>query len=541
MKESCIDEIKDSVIYNRYKGLKKYDEIHKCEISKDIIDITESNCRRINVKNGDIFNALIKDTQLTKPKSSKLLIIHKIIDLFIDSGLLNQKGDSYYLINGNKRLTWNNIKQLKMRDLQDRSRKSKLSEGVETKILEIFNGGELKYDIVILVKSLFWFFRKAIVDSLLSDIINFMGDKSTIAVSVGSTKLSSDYDISLDSSYELSGGIIKKFTERFEEIFNDDSENVFDTNVYGVSFTKNKGSDIFSENHKCEENDINYISGINTKIDVSQMIWAYIKLLLKMDVILKRDDKIYEKLYTELDNSMSENMLFQAAVVFTNKYTSYINKYKEAVLSMDSYMTVNELEDDDYLVSNFISFVNYNGSETYLTNGAFLDVVINQQMCQNKNIIEISSPFMYFTSFIENISDLMTHYHKTKYTDRGILSLKNLNILLSDFFAKEDECYKRWADIYGSTMKRLDSIKNLQMNCGNNIENCEIVKLIMECMGCIVGVSGVYYNCYVKIRYKDLVGDISRFNSIEFPQLKSRPVNVEDFYSSPIKGDIRIE
>ena len=73
---------------------------------------------------------------------------------------------------------------------------------------------------------------------------------------------------------------------------------------------------------------------------------------------------------------MQGNILFQKALGFVNTYKSNIENYGKIVSQYNNYMVKNQGLDDNYLVSNFISFVNYNGSETYLTNGAFMDVVL---------------------------------------------------------------------------------------------------------------------------------------------------------------------
>ena len=62
--------------------------------------------------------------------------------------------------------------------------------------------------------------------------------------------------------------------------FKDDSENIFDTNVYGVSFTKRETDKSFNKGHVCDSEKIYYIPD-DYRIEVSQMIWGYIKLLLK--------------------------------------------------------------------------------------------------------------------------------------------------------------------------------------------------------------------------------------------------------------------
>jgi hypothetical protein len=136
-----------------------------------------------------------------------------------------------------------------------------------------------------------------------------------------------------------------------------------------------------------------------------------------------------------------------------------------------------KIEDETYLISNFISFVNYNGSETYLTNGAFLDVVVNQQLCKEGVPIILSNPVLYFTSFVENISDLMLHYHKKKYRERCENALNKLM-----------EYYK--GDIEGGILKNirdnLFEIRGVQENCENDILECRSFKLMNKCIDSVI-------------------------------------------------------
>jgi hypothetical protein len=401
---------------------------------------------------------------------------------------------------------------------------------------DIFNSDKVRYDLLTLVKSLFWYFRKAVIDSILSDIINNYKlkhlDVQIVAMSVGSTKLSSDYDISLDTSYDIGAYIIKKFIKIIDNIFKDDSENIFDTNVYGVSFTKRRGDKSFINGHKCDSNEVHYILG-DSKIEISQMIWCYIKLLLKLGVILKQDDKVYEKLYSYLDNSMQTNVLFEKALGFVNTYKSDISNYGKIVSQYNNYIDFNKniknkrgVRDDSYLISNFISFVNYNGSETYLTNGAFMDVVINQQMCSSGDKIKITRPYMYFTSFVENMSDLLIHYHKLKYTERCENSLRELDVLLRGSGLSK-EFLKNWNNIYLNTVDLLKWLKVTQKKCDDDVYKCQVFDLMYTCVYIIVQVSDVYYE-YVEREYENLNSDAVIFDSIIFPNIED---DIEYFYS----------
>jgi hypothetical protein len=285
---------------------------------------------------------------------------------------------------------------------------------------------------------------------------------------------------------------------------------------------------------------VNYISieDGSLDMDVSQMIWSYIKLLLKMSVILKQDDKLYDNMYSYLDEKLGENVFFQKALEFVNRYKSDVDNYNNAVAEYNHYMNMNNnIGEEKYLTSNFISFVNYNGSETYLTSGAFLDVVINQQLCLNKDQINLSKPYMYFISFIENMSDLLTHYHKTKYRIRSEKAL-----------VKMIELFKNDKDVSGEIVFNLlseitDILKlmgDMQKKCDDDIYKCQVFELMYMIIYSIVKVSQLFYD-YIKIKYgKDKISDSAeRFSKLQFPELKRE--NIESILeaSSPLKSPLK--
>ena len=225
---------------------------------------------------------------------------------------------------------------------------------------------------------------------------------------------------------------------------------------------------------------------------------------------------ITEKLYSYLDNDigMQNNQLFIHAMIFVNKYKSNIENYGKIVSKHNEYITNNNTvtDDDNYLISNFTSFVNYNGSETYLTNGAFIDVVINQQLCSTGDKIKISKPYMYFTSFIENISDLLTHYHKSKYTERCENSLNELNKLL------RDQGLSEWGSVYSDTLDLLKWLRITQKKCDDDVYKCQVFDLMYTCIYIVVKISDVYYK-YVTKTYSSLDEGVEMFDKIKFPEI----------------------
>jgi hypothetical protein len=206
----------DSKVYKKYKISERFKGI---SMSYD-----EKKCKQVNTSKLSQ-NFIDKFNNNIKQETLKIQLAYSLIDLFISKGLLNKIGNNYFLLNTNKRFTWNNIKQLKEKHID-------LDDDVIQEIYDIFND-DIKYDLLVLVKCLFWFFRKAVVDSFLSDIINnskkIYKNAVIYAISVGSMKLTSDYDISLDTEYEISAMIIQKYNKIIETVFRDVSSEIFDT------------------------------------------------------------------------------------------------------------------------------------------------------------------------------------------------------------------------------------------------------------------------------------------------------------------------
>lgn len=500
IRESCIYEICDSKIFNKFRGgaggvLGDCGEIRLSEVSDEFLK--------------DFDDIRIE-------KNRRLFIVIKILILFTNKGLLKVKSNSYFILGTNKRLTWNNLKGLKDSDIRG------VSEDLIREITGVFGASDnygKEYSLVTLIKSIFWFFRKAVVDSILNDIIYNMSMRKKFkvkALSVGSTKLSSDYDVSLDTfgDYDINAIIIQKYNNTITKLFNDSSESIFDTNVYGVSFVSSNKTVVFNKEHICNESKIFYANLEMIDIEVSQMIWSYVKLLLNMEMLLKRDDVFYEKMFSYMENGMNGNDIYLQALDFFNTNKSNVLKYSMIISNYKKYLDMNKSNndmDENYLMNNFISFVNYNGSETYLTNGSFLDVVVNQQICLNKNTIDVSRPYIYFTSFMENMSDYMINYHKKKYLDRGRNALEKMIRLIDE----RGEYAVDLKNIYSDRDRIFKKIDDLNSRCVD-IFNCKSFELMYNCIQLIVDVSKFFYK-YITIEYKNnLYNSINKFGRIKF-------------------------
>jgi hypothetical protein len=534
-KECNIAELSDTNLNNimkRYSGSKSESESKLLEI----LDAeTKVECNKIRLDIGSILKRVYIDVIGTS--YSKITLVIKFIELFKNSGLIKKNQDMYFLLSSNMRFKWNNIKRLTLKDIND----FKAERG------EIFNELVNKYVIgvtltveqeLLMIKSLFWYFRKVVVDSIVSDIIR-LENLNIKAMSVGSTKLTSDYDITLDGTYKDNSRVIRRFDRLIEILFMDDSESVFDTNIYGVSFVKDKTRDAgveedddmnkmvneaFNKEHEqCGK--FNYILSEDKDFIISQHIWAFVKLLLRLNKIQEQDEELYGLCLGELSNNLGNNLYYLSAVAFINKYESDVNNYQMTVDDGSRFLGEGVDDDSKYLVSNFISYVNYNGSETYLTNGAFLDVVVNNQMCKKDKSNMINLDFnSYLDSFIENLSDLITHYHKVKYLDRAsdafdrMLEISGFDTKVSCDISLKKIGGKLKCDNMnlGEYIKQiLKMIKNLQTECSEDILECQSFIMMYYILYCIILVFKRYAE-WSNISNEKLMNGIKRFEKLDF-------------------------
>jgi hypothetical protein len=323
-------------------------------------------------------------------------MITNTIEYFIDNDLLIKLGTKYYIIGTDKnktklKLRWGNIKTIDDKKVQE----------------------------------LFWLFRKIVVDSILKRIIK----KSKISrddiqiYSVGSIKLTSDYDITLYGKIESKIKIIKQFQKIFKKYFKEDSSLVFDTNIYGkayISFDpmEHLGNTLKS---KCDNQEFYYLRKNSSQN--SQLMWGLIKYLRDIRDVF--DEKIFNELYNfmkrKLPNFHVIQYAFNTLIYLRNKDLETVN-YITLLKNEQSF--INKYEDKSKLngIHDFISVLNFYGTETYFTRGAFIDTVVNSQMCNKIPLTEVD----YITSILENVGFFFIHSDKTKYLLRINNSIRDL-------------------------------------------------------------------------------------------------------------------
>lgn len=400
----------------------------------------------------------INCTQIKVESATKADYYYKLYDYVIQSFVNNDilikelTGTKFYILTNNeeRKLTWENIKS---------------HESLET-------------------RELLWLFRKLIVDTLIKYIITKYNLQTLIIYSVGSNELTSDYDITLYGSNQSKVKMIIEFNKLFKDIFGNPSSLVFDTNIYGkacIEFDKPSNIELFNL-HTCKEEKFYYLNGNdnNEQFKNSTIIWALIKFFREIRNAFGED--IYNKIYTfmkdkqkklnpevttiyeivhetllYLRNQNETKVTYESVLQYEEYYRSLYSNYFKTPLQVNyesvkgkEYEFYNEFylkykpenfnlkyKPENYKTDVFtfkaiqfendnISLINFFGEETYFTRGAFLDTVVNSQICSNKDTIQLTETD-YITSIIENSSFFFIHNNKTKYLQRVIKSFKILS------------------------------------------------------------------------------------------------------------------
>lgn len=429
--------------------------------------------------------------------------------------ILQPKEGKYYLLNTYKKLSWKNIKQLSKDDCKQYYSSNK---NTFISIYNIFNSNlienreptENEFEkSTTYFKYIFWYFRKAIVDTILSRILL---KYNTTSISVGSTNVTSDYDMTLyGGSYINISNTILEFKKNFMNIFNEDSDFIFDTNLYGMSFIDIENSfnelgiikfdRFFSDNFEtCTDKKFKYVKSDKLTY-ISQHIWVIVKLLMKLKEVEDIDELVYEyfykKVYNFCNNNSSICMMLKESIKTINMYSSEPENLPQ-ILSLINKKDVSTITPNYF--NSFISYICYNSLESYYCRGTFLDVVVNQQMCKKELVILNEDE--YLDSFIENLSELITHYHKDKYLKRAKNAWKNFN--------KKNKKYAIEMEVNDLVEKNLNNIEKLQINCNKEdmLIECDPFVIMDNCLEIIIQIMS---NCFSDIDPKIVENAIKNF------------------------------
>ena len=376
------------------------------------------------------------------------------------------------------------------------------------------------------IAELFWLVRKLIVDNLLKIIMHKYNtyhidsiDFNNVKIySVGSTDITSDYDITLYSNNNhVIRIIIDDFQSKFIKIFGEHSSIVFDTNIYGKAYIRfdcdyNCQDYIPINLDKCltQKEPFFYIKSLNDNTGLitngtlgdykyTQVIWALIKYLRNLRTSF--GESIYNKYFNFIKNHVETNNILN----ITQDTLIFLKNYNTSYIELIEYENIHE---NDYTINNYssllfrndyISLINFYGEETYFTRGSFLDTVVNSQMCKsNEPVIKLYDED-YIASILENAGFFFSHNDKTKYLKR----VKNSLILL----IKNNSEYEYLVD--SIDFENLEKVTSDNYNYCNWINNSDFNLLKCE--------KYEMYQVIFKIIYKLLKTYLQDINFKEFP------------------------
>ena len=399
-------------------SFKKFMYENICQCLEQCIEIKPSN---FVVKKQQICSQIINIPEI-KDKSYDNLI-NNVLDYFVNNNILIKIGIKYYIINDDDKLklTWENIKTIKYSN----------------------------------IKELLWLFRKVIIDTILRKILLKIHDPDFKIYSVGSSNITSDYDITLYGDTHDKSYVIKKFKQEFNNYFHEDSSLVFDTNIYGeayITFKPEQEQLQFYTKINCNNIEFYYLNQSNND---SQLMWGLVKYL--SDIRDSFGEYIYNDLVHFMENKISSLHIYNAKKTLIYLRNKDKDSIKYEILFNIKNNFIKSYDDELVGISDYTSLINYYGTETYYTRGAFLDIVVNNQMCK-KDIIQLNDSD-YIVSILENAGFFFIHNNKTKY----IIRVYNTLIKLINSYTEFDTIKT------SQSFKILDSIiKNLGKNPDEN-------------------------------------------------------------------------
>lgn len=465
----------------------------------------------------------------TKPECSEknnnleTSVIPYILDNFKHYNLLTSKrgtndilntdiNSRYYLFNTFKKLSWQNIKSINsddVKNLYENNREAfieihNLFCDFRDKITAIPTENNFK-DAALYMQYIFWYFRRAIVDTILSPKFK---ELNILGISVGSTNVTSDYDMTIYckniSNLTL---LMEYYRNEINKLFNDPSELVFDTNLYGMSswiYLINDITEGFSyiklfspEIKTCSNKQFKYLmSDENTPI--SQHIWALVKLLTCIEHVQTYDDIVYSKLMSKLEKITQRELLslLLEAYKTVNLYPSDVSKLPILMSSIKKMppgkITLNYF-------NNYLSYISYNSPESYYTRGSFLHTVLNGQTCKSapeSQKLKLTQD-EYLDSFIENMSELISHFRKDKYIKRA----KESFIKFYSSSAAGDK--KIDATFAGKILEKINKIQSEQDFCNGVPLECSPFSIMDEVLDILINVLTNYFQFFTEIAIKN--------------------------------------
>ena len=286
-----------------------------------------------------------------------------------------------------------------------------------TTAVSLFGRGNLPFEWIQVV---FWFWRKEFVDNILSRFTYNV--EYCESISSGSVKLTSDYDITLYGP--CAPKVAKEITVFFKTIFgNTTSGFVFDTNIYYSSFIRYHlpqeliHANFYTLHYSCKNKPF-YV--LNSGSPSDQHIWASMKLILAIEKLGIEDFSF--SLLPENKQVLFNHIQDLAKELVSDRKSG--NDILECTINL---MQTFPMSVSDY--TNRLSLVNFKNPETYYTRGAFLHVVVNEQMC-SASPLELDQ-HAYLDSCIENFAEYIQHFSSTsktaKYKKRLLVGLKQVD------------------------------------------------------------------------------------------------------------------
>lgn len=235
-----------------------------------------------------------------------------------------------------------------------------------------------------------------------------------VARSVGSTNLTSDLDVTV--SGPDTARFVAEFNRRFRAEFGAESGDVFDTQVYGASFVgpgrATSGAYVSVRVNGAEFRALAPFRNerVRAQDEYNQHVWAACKLALyasapELDLLaarLRDHSDYWVRVLSDARDMLAADRPSEPETLAPSN-----RKYERALAILNRARVAMEARPADERLrlayKNAVSRANYYASESYFSQGPFVDVVMNTQSGARLPVTRAE----YLDSYLENMGDML--------------------------------------------------------------------------------------------------------------------------------------
>lgn len=459
-------------------------------------------------------NAFIEEMRNNPSVQCNMIVrkndVESLLELFSNTGLIRRDRDFTWKFASNDEIRWTVLKagdRINVHTSDNPLQKCfcyPLQTGFSDSVKKYLNISLSQDDVHQLAHILFWYLRKGVVDMLLKTVTKDTDGKTSqcTALSVGSTNITSDYDVTINASC---ASLIKEFNDKFKTYFGVSSMTAFDTNLYGSSVILNVApndnqkslyskitcgnSPVYQKQFWVLHPSSNYRYSLQHNYKeyiVRQYEWALLKLArgiifkLTHDYELKKQRKSDTNRFDDKYKNIIENPEWLLKILELCKKSALVDKHSDIVHNYPTiqlyYSTAKSGGAGSLPTSKFNSLSEANilrqlhpiGSDNIPSTGKTLVVEVNKMRSRAKSEYKGSSPHNISNPKLSNVEkEREIDNHNNAYTALSFNTLLEYTNF-EDLVHELSRINSRGSETYYTRAAIIDVVIN-QQSCSNSV------------------------------------------------------------------------